>query len=135
MAEAVRASESGEQSVELGGKTPSPMGRSGRAGALRCSFCQAPLGQENETMEAGTRAHGQRMSASRFCSTRCRDCVLALEALNPSPLASYDFLTRRALLTDRLIHLWRSGKGPDPALVLRAARDSHSGLATPAASA
>ena len=86
-------------------------------------------------MSAGTRAHGQRMSASRFCSTRCRDCVLALEALNPSPLAPYDFITRRALLTDRLIHLWRSGKGPDPALVLRAARDSHSGLATPAASA
>ena len=69
-------------------------------------------------MAAGTKAHGQRMSASRFCSTRCRDCVLALEALNPSPLASYDFLTRRALLTDRLIHLWRSGMGPDPALVV-----------------
>jgi len=133
MAEAVRA-DSGEQSVELGGKTPAPQGRSGRASGLRCSFCQALLGQENETMSAGTRAHGQRMSASRFCTTRCRDCVLALEALNPSPLAPYDFITRRALLTDRLIHLWRSGKGPDPALVLRAARASHSGLATPSAS-
>jgi hypothetical protein len=100
---------------------------------LRCSFCQAPLGQEHETMSAGAR-HGQRISASSFCSTRCRDCVLALEALNPSPLASYEFITRRALLTDRLIHLWRSGEGPDPALVLRAARASHSGLATPSSS-
>lgn len=133
MAEAVRVPDSGEQSVELGGKTPAPQGRSGRASGLRCSFCQAPLGRENETMSAGTRAHGQRMSASRFCSTRCRDCVLALEALNPSPLASYEFITRRALLTDRLIQLWRSGKGPEPALVLRAARASHSGLATPTA--
>lgn len=85
-------------------------------------------------MSTGTKAHGQRRSASRFCSTRCRDCVLALEALNPSPLASYDFITRRALLTDRLIDLWRSGLGPDPTLVLRAARASSSGLATPPAS-
>ena len=134
MAEAVRA-DSGEQSVELGGKNPAPQGRSGRASGLRCSFCQAPLGQENETMEAGTRAHGQRMSASRFCSTRCRDCVLALEALNPSPLASDDFILRRGLITDRLIDLWRSGKGPDPTLVLRAARSASSGLAPPMASA
>ncbi len=82
-------------------------------------------------MAVGPGKQGRRRSASRFCSTRCRDCVLALEALNPSPLASYDFILRRALLTDRLIDLWRSGKGPDPTLVLRAARTSSSGLATP----
>ena len=70
MAEAVRASESGEQSVELGGKTPSPMGRSGRAGGLRCSFCQAPLGQENETMAAGTKAHGQRVEQNLLADIR-----------------------------------------------------------------
>ena len=75
------------------------------------------------------------MSASRFCSTRCRDCVLALEALNPSPLASYDFVLRRGLLTDRLLDLWRSGEGPDPTLVLRAARTCSSGFATPTPSA
>jgi hypothetical protein len=134
MAEAVWASDSGEQSVELGGATPSPPSRAAKVNGLRCSFCQARLDTENESMPAGAGAHGRRMSASRFCSTRCRDCVLALEALNPSPLASYDFITRRALLTDRLIDLWRSGRGPDPTLVLRAARTSNSGLATPAAS-
>jgi len=134
MAEAVWAPGSGEQSVELGGTTPSPTTRAAKANGLRCSFCQALLGSENESMPAGAGAHGQRMSASRFCSTRCRDCVLALEALNPSPLASYDFIARRGLLTDRLIDLWRSGRGPDPALVLRAARASSSGLATPSAS-
>lgn len=134
MAEAVWAPSSEEQSVELGGATPSPPSRAAKANGLRCSFCQAALGAENEPMSAGAGAHGRRMSASRFCSTRCRDCVLALEALNPSPLASYDFITRRALLTDRLIDLWRSGLGPDPTLVLRAARASSSGLATPPAS-
>jgi hypothetical protein len=134
MAEAVWAPSSEEQSVELGGATPSPPSRASNANGLRCSFCQAALGAENEPMSAGAGAHGRRMSASRFCSTRCRDCVLALEALNPSPLASYDFITRRALLTDRLIDLWRSGQGPDPTLVLRAARASNSGLATPSAS-
>jgi hypothetical protein len=56
-----------------------------------------------------------------FCSSRCRDCVLALGALNPSVLSSARFLERRTLLTDRLLELWRAGKGPDPALVLVAA--------------
>jgi hypothetical protein len=45
-----------------------------------------------------------------------------LEALNPSPLASDDFVSGRELLTDQLIDLWRHDHGPDPALVLEAAR-------------
>ena len=56
-----------------------------------------------------------------FCSSRCRDCVLALGALNPPVFSTAGFLERRALLTDRLLQLWRAGKGPEPALVLRAA--------------
>jgi hypothetical protein len=101
---------------------------------LRCSFCQADLDAETEAGDALPGKRRPRISASRFCSARCRDCVLALEALNPSPLASYDFILRRGLLTDRLIDLWRSGQGPDPTLVLRAARSSSSGLTKPAAS-
>jgi hypothetical protein len=135
MAEAVWASRPGEQAVELGGETPSSLGRSGKANRLRCSFCQAELDEETEPVDAAPgKQQRPRISSSRFCSARCRDCVLALEALNPSPLASYDFILRRGLLTDRLIDLWRSGKGPDPTLVLRAARNSSSGLATSTAS-
>jgi hypothetical protein len=63
-----------------------------------------------------------------FCSTYCRDCVLALAALHPSPLASSDFVSKRALLTDRLLDLWRRGQGPDPALVLQAAEATGCGL-------
>ena len=57
-------------------------------------------------------------------------CVLALAALHPSPLASSDFISKRALLTDRLLDLWRHGQGPDPTLVLQAARAASSGLAS-----
>jgi hypothetical protein len=135
VAEAVWASRPGGQAVELGGETPSSLGRSGKPLGLRCSFCQAELGQETEPVDTAPGKQRQRTSVSRFCSARCRDCVLALEALNPSPLASYDFILRRGLLTDRLIDLWRSGKGPDPTLVLRAARSSSNGLSNPRPSA
>ena len=57
---------------------------------------------------------GQRTSGSSYCSTVCRDSVLALAALHPSPLASSDFISTRALLTDRLLDLWRPGQGPGP---------------------
>jgi hypothetical protein len=107
-------------------RRPPPPPGGGKMSGLRCSFCQAGLDPDHEPLCAGTGAHG---SASRFCSTRCRDCVLALEALNPSPLASSDFIATRARLIDRLIELWRSGDGPDPTLVLRAARASRSGVA------
>ena len=129
MAEAVWASPPREQAVELGGETPSSMGR--KTNRLRCSFCQAELYEADASPEKQRR----RASSSRFCSSRCRDCVLALEALNPSPLASHDFILRRGLITDRLIALWRSGKGPDPTLVLRAARSASSGLIAPTPSA
>jgi hypothetical protein len=128
------ASRPAEQAVELGGETPSSLGRPGKVNRLRCSFCQADLDAETEAGDAAPGKQGPRISASRFCSARCRDCVLALEALNPSPLASYDFILRRGLLTDRLIDLWRSGQGPDPTLVLRAARSSSNGLMKPTAS-
>jgi len=83
----------------------------------------------------GLTTHGfekqrHRTTSSSFCSTRCRDCVLALAELHPSPLATDDFIARRALLTDRLLDLWRHGQGPDPALVLEAARTASSGLAS-----
>jgi hypothetical protein len=97
---------------------------------LRCSFCQADLGGGIELTSAGAGKHGRRTSASSFCSTYCRDCVLALAALHPSPLASSDFISRRALLTDQLLALWRHRQGPDPALVLQAARNVGSGLAS-----
>jgi hypothetical protein len=81
-------------------------------------------------MTPGPGKHGRWISATRFCSTRCRDCILALDALNPSPLASDTFISRRELLTDRLLDLWRHDQGPDPALVLEAARTASSGLAS-----
>jgi len=84
---------------------------------LQCAFCQAELGDSREVTSTGS-----------FCSTRCRDSVLALAALHPSLLASYDFVTRRELLTDQLLHLWRRGRGPDPGLVLEAARRAGRGL-------
>jgi hypothetical protein len=129
MAEAVWASPPREKAADLGGETPSSMGR--KANRLRCSFCQAELSEA----DAAPGKQGLRASSSRFCSARCRDCVLALEALNPSPLASYDFILTRGLITDRLIDLWRSGEGPDPTLVLRAARSASSGLIAPTPSA
>jgi hypothetical protein len=33
-------------------------------------------------------------------------------------------------VTDRLLELWRHGQGPDPALVLQAARAASTGLAS-----
>jgi hypothetical protein len=127
MAEAVWASQSEERAAELGGGTrggPIP----GKANVLRCSFCRVELREERLPMSVAGRGHWR--AASRFCSTRCLNCVLALEALNPSPLASHDFISRRELLTDRLIDLWRHGQGPDPALVLEAARSAGSGFDT-----
>jgi hypothetical protein len=91
-----------------------------------CSFCRAELDESLEMTIPGSGKHGQ--STGCFCSTYCRNCVLALAALHPSPLASDDFISRRALLTDRLLHLWRQGQGPDPGLVLQAAKRADCGL-------
>jgi len=97
---------------------------------LRCSFCQVGLGEGIGLTTQGFEKQRHRTTSSSFCSTRCRDCVLALAELHPSPLATDDFIARRALLTDRLLDLWRHGQGPDPALVLEAARTASSGLAS-----
>ena len=119
----------GEQTVELDRDTPEPQVGKRDAKQLRCSFCQAELGGDIE-LRTGFGAHRQDTSTSSFCSAYCRDCVMALAALHPSPLASSDFIARRALLTDRLLELWRHGQGPDPALVLQAARAASSGFAS-----
>ena len=118
----------GGQAVELDRDTPAPPVRNRDAKQLRCSFCQAVLGEDLALTTPGAGVPGQRTSGSSFCSTYCRDSVLALAALHPSPLASSDFISTRALLTDRLLDLWRHGQGPDPALVLQAARAASSGL-------
>jgi len=96
----------------------------------RCSFCRAELTERLELSIPGSGTYGQRASVGCFCSTHCRNCVLALAALHPSPLASDDFISARALLTDRLLDLWRQGHGPDPELVLRAANHAGCGLTT-----
>jgi hypothetical protein len=119
----------GEQAVELDRDTPAPAVGNRDAKQLRCSFCQAELGADIE-LTTGFGTHRQGTSTSRFCSAYCRDCVMALAALHPSPLASSDFISKRALLTDRLLDLWRHGQGPDPALVLQAARAASSGFAS-----
>jgi hypothetical protein len=93
---------------------------------LRCSFCQAELGDDVELTMAGKDGHGK--STGSFCSAHCRNCVLALAALHPSPLAPDEFISRRGVLTDRLLDLWRHGRGPDPTLVLRAAERASCGL-------
>ncbi len=119
-----------EEAVDIDRDTPAaPVRKRGVAQQLRCSFCQAELGEDIKPTPPRWAKHGQRPPGS-FCSTHCRDCVLALAALHPSPLASSDFVTRRGLLTDRLLDLWRHGQGPDPALVLRAARAASTGLAS-----
>jgi hypothetical protein len=100
---------------------------------LRCSFCRAELGEGVKLAVPASGAHGRGALTSSFCSSHCRNCVLALAALHPSPLASSDFLSKRALLTDRLLHLWRRGEGPDPALVLQAAVGASRGLTIVAA--
>jgi hypothetical protein len=96
----------------------------------RCSFCRAELGESLELTIPGSGKYGQRASTGSFCSTHCRNCVLALAALHPSPLASDDFVVTRGLLTDRLLDLWRQGRGPDPGLVLRAAERASRGFPT-----
>jgi len=93
-----------------------------------CSFCRAELGESLELTIPGSGKHGKRASTGCFCSTHCRNCVLALAALHPSPLASDDFIAQRSLLTDRLLDLWRHGQGPDPELVLQAAKRAGCGL-------
>lgn len=130
MAEALWSLRSpGERAVGFDRDTPAAPVRKRDAKQLRCSFCQAELGEDIELTPPRWGKHDQRASSS-FCSTHCRDCVLALAALHPSPLASNDFVARRGLLTDRLLDLWRHGQGPDPALVLQAARAASSGLAS-----
>jgi hypothetical protein len=130
MAEAAWSSRPpGGWAVGLNRDTSAPPGRNQEPKQLRCSFCEAELGGDMELTSPGAGKHGRRTSTSSFCSTYCRDCVLALGALHPSPLASSDFISKRALLTDRLLVLWRRGQGPDPVLVLKAARNAGSGLA------
>ena len=118
-----------DETVELDRDPAPPPVRDRDTNQLRCSFCQVGLGDEIELTISKYGKHGQRTS-TRFCSEYCRDCVLALAALHPSPLASSDFVARRALLTDRLLELWRHGQGPAPAHVLQAARTASSGLAS-----
>ena len=86
----------------------------------RCPFCTSEVEAWTAVRIRTPGGHNREFAA--FCSTRCRDCVLALGALNPSVLADTGFLERRGLLTDRLLELWRNGEGPDPALVLMAAK-------------
>jgi hypothetical protein len=128
MAELLILRPPGDQAVSLNRDMPAPPVRKGNAKRWCCAFCQAELDESLDTAsESG--AHGERSSTSSFCSTYCRDCVLALAALHPSPLASSDFVSKRVLLTDRLLDLWRQGTGPDPALVLKAAGSASRGLA------
>jgi hypothetical protein len=114
---------------------PPPSGRPRNPGSkrLRCSFCQAELGEGLQLTIPASGAQGRRGSTSSFCSTHCRDCVRALAALHPSPLASSDFIAKRMLLTDRLLDLWRHRRGPDPVLVLQAAEAASNGLKLAAA--
>ena len=95
-----------------------------------CSFCRAELDGNLGLTIAGSGRYGARGRWGLFCSTRCRDCVLALAALHPSPLASNEFIAQRTHLTDRLLDLWRRGQGPDPALVLEAAKRASRGSPT-----
>lgn len=118
----------GQEPVELDRDTPPSPVRNGNAERLRCSFCQVEIGGGLEVTTRGSGKQGQRTSASSFCSAYCRDSVLALAALHPSPLASSEFIAKRALVTDRLLDLWRHGQGPDPALVLQAAATAGCGL-------
>ena len=118
-----------EQAVEVHMKAVASASVSNRsAKEPHCSFCRAGLGDNAELTIPGSGKHGQRGSTGSFCSTRCRNCVLALAALHPSPLASDDFISTRTLLTDRLLDLWRQGQGPDPGVVLQAAERAGCGL-------
>jgi hypothetical protein len=103
-------------------------GRGERRDGARCSFCRAPLNEGAAVPIPGPRQDARTTPAGLFCSTHCRDCVMALTALQPSPLASDEFIARRTLLSDRLLELWRRGLGPDPRHVLTAAAGAGSGL-------
>jgi len=92
-----------------------------RVRASRCSFCQAEIADDRALTIAAAGAHGRTRETSCFCSARCRNCVLALAALHPSPLSPDEFVEQRVRISDRLLELWRRGLGPDPALVLEAA--------------
>ena len=115
----------GEQAVERNRDGRPFLARGGTAQSMRCSFCQSELREDAPPTpgEPSRRAQG-----SIFCSPRCRDCVRALAALHPSPLATPAFIATRGLLTDRLLDLWREGLGPEPAVVLRAAEAASCGL-------
>jgi hypothetical protein len=104
--------------------------RAGKRERYRCSFCQADLHTLDLTIP-DCAARGERAPNGRFCSSRCRDCVPALAALHPSPLAPHAFIEQRARLTDQLLDLWRQHKGPDPALVLQGAQKAGRGLLLP----
>jgi hypothetical protein len=110
-------------------RSPAPAVGNRRSNQLCCSFCRAELGEDAPVPISASRARALCPPAGRFCSTHCRDCVRALAALHPSPLASSDFISTRTRLTDRLRELWRNGEGPDPALVLQAAQRASCGLA------
>jgi hypothetical protein len=125
------ASQSDSHAVRMEATASGSVSKRG-AKTLRCSFCRAEVGESLVLTIPGTGKHGQRASTGCFCSTHCRNCVLALAALHPSPLASDDFTSKRALLTDRLLDLWRQGQGPDPELVLQAAKRASCGLPTAA---
>jgi hypothetical protein len=94
-----------------------------KASKLECSLCRVELGVGSTL--AGENGEGT------FCSEHCRNCVLALAALHPSVLASHEFVSRRGLLIDQLLNLWRHGRGPDPRLVLEAAQRASRGMAAP----
>lgn len=91
---------------------------------LTCNFCTAPVPADDVVKMPKLEGGARRDSAGWFCSARCLDCVLALEALHPSPLATWEFRQARGVLIDRLLELWRSGRGPDPVLVLQAAQQA-----------
>jgi hypothetical protein len=96
-----------------------------KASKLSCSFCQVDLDHDAGPTLAGNHGEGS------FCSDHCRNCVLALAALHPSVLAPDEFLSRRGVLTDQLLDLWRNGRGPDPQLVLQAAEYASRGMDAP----
>jgi hypothetical protein len=86
---------------------------------------------DDEAALRTARVDGAARDAGCFCSIRCSDCVQALEALHPSPLAPSEFREARGVLTDGLLALWRAGRGPDPKLVLQAVERAASRQAGP----
>ena len=99
MAEAVsRLRPPRDHAVEFDPDTPTAPVRDHAGQQLRCSFCQVGLGEGIGLTTHGFEKQRHRTTSSSFCSTRCRDCVLALAELHPSPLATDDFIARRALL-------------------------------------